>query len=434
MLLESLVGLIAVAVIDLIVLHRRSSADFYLAFRGFGRKCVAMGAITLLAVIFLEKKPEIFTFFMVCFLLPLYLLRRDFLIKQFLIQKEKGEDAGGSKFVLLSDALGVILMWFFGTAVVSMIIQAFFEQFPSMASKLNDLVFSTLISSVMIVALISRATAKFSSHGFWFNVGMRLDTRPTWQIVVMPIVIGLFFAFSSAWIIVERHFQPQTPLSEILASTDSPLAIVTFIILAIFIAPLVEEIVFRGYFYDIFRRTLGPNFALYFISIGFAFLHVGQYWGDWMAIGMVTLLGFTLTMLKAWSGTTVASVVTHYVYNSGVTILTAIMFMLSNPAYFKYQVYYDYLDTQKKEELLLEAINQDPQLFDGYNELAWLYAEEGENLERGLDLIETALNADAENLSYLDTRRELLERIGRHQEAEEINHYLLEKNFYTEEE
>ena len=93
-------------------------------------------------------------------------------------------------------------------------------------------------------------------------------------------------------------------------------------------------------------KIRGKKFAIYVIALVFAFLHLGQYWGDWLAIGMVTLLGFALTILRAYSGTTIASVIAHYVYNGGVTIIPIIMMILSNPAYFKYKTYFHSYDAQ----------------------------------------------------------------------------------------
>ena len=46
------------------------------------------------------------------------------------------------------------------------------------------------------------------------------------------------------------------------------------------------------------------------------------------------------------------------------------------------------------------------------NNLAWLYAEEGVQLERALDLSLRAVKSDPENVVYLDTYAELLYLLG----------------------
>jgi hypothetical protein len=217
-----------------------------------------------------------------------------------------------------------------------------------------------------------------------------------------------------------RPVQPQTPLNEIFDTAQSVSLILVFFFLAVCIAPLIEEIIFRGYFYRVIKERVGAKKTIYLIALTFAFFHVGQYWGDWMAIAMVTLLGFTLTILRAWTGTTVASVITHYVYNTGVMIIPIIMIAVSNPPYFQYTVRYFYHDARTKEALLKESIANDPDLVNAYNDLAWLYAEENKNLDMALKLVEKSLSYAPEQPAYLDTKAAILEKLGRVDEASSI--------------
>ena len=106
---------------------------------------------------------------------------------------------------------------------------------------------------------------------------------------------------------------------------------------------------------------------------------------------MVTILGFALTIMRAWSNTTIASAITHYIYNGGVTILPIIMMIIANPSYMKYQMHFDKHDSDTKERLLIESIQKEPDLANAYNDLAWLYSQENKNLDKALDLIERAL-------------------------------------------
>ena len=147
------------------------------------------------------------------------------------------------------------------------------------------------------------------------------------MVIVLPMAVGLALAYLSALIILHRSVQPSTPLHEVLEATQSPLLIFLFLFLAVVVAPFLEELIFRGYFYHVVSFIKGKGFAIFWISLVFAFLHVGQYWGDWVAVGMVTILGFALTALRAWTGTTLASVVMHYVYNAGVTLIPVFMLL-----------------------------------------------------------------------------------------------------------
>ena len=225
--------------------------------------------------------------------------------------------------VLTSDALGVILHWFF----IMGIIPAFFKIHFHAAgeeTELAELVVFAVFSFMALAVLIAYAARRFSTEGFWKNVGFIRGEGSFLRRYVIPFLLGLFFACLSATLIAGRAVQPETPLGHILETTHSPLAVLTFVVLAIVIAPLIEEIIFRGYFFRVITEVKGEPAAIVIISVIFGFMHVGQYWGDWAAIGMVFLLGFLLTILRAWTQTLTASIITHYTYNVGLMALSVV--------------------------------------------------------------------------------------------------------------
>ena len=201
-----------------------------------------------------------------------------------------------------------------------------------------------------------------------------------------------------------------------------------FLATAVLLAPLGEEIIFRGYFFRVLSVVKGPVWSAVIIALSFGLLHVEQYWGDWLAIGVVALLGVVLTLLRMWTQSTIASAVLHYVYNGGVTLLPIIFLIFSNAAYLQYQLKYPQLDFTAKEKLLQQSIENDPDLDTAYNDLAWLYAQEGTHLTEALELIDKALSYDPESAAYLDTKGEVLYRLGRFEEAIAIAEELVERD------
>ena len=371
-----------------------------------------------MVLFFSENRWEDIPPLILLFILPLYLLRRSRFTKLAVWEQEDRVP------MLLSSALGVIIVWTYAVVVFGFFVSGIMDLSPGAISEMGDLVLSAVFSSALIIALVYQSSQNFSNQGFQENVGLRKGNRPWVKVVLLPVVLGLFFAFFASYLAVSRHVQPQTPLNEVLETTRSLSLILIFLFLAICVAPLVEEIVFRGYFFHIIKEWVGAKKAIYSIALIFAFLHVGQYWGDWLAITMVTTLGFTLTILRAWTGTTVASVITHYVYNAGVSIIPIIMIAISNPAYLEYRAYYPYHDVQTKEALLKKSIAAQPDLADAYNDLAWLYAEEEKNLDAALELAGRALSYAPEHSAYLDTKAEVLKKLGRHEEAKSIRDQL----------
>lgn len=86
-------------------------------------------------------------------------------------------------------------------------------------------------------------------------------------------------------------------------------------LLAVFSAPLVEEIVYRGVLYPSFARKWGAAVGVSVATLLFALVHVPQYWGSWAAITTIVLLSLVLTLLRAWTGSVLPGIATHLVYN-----------------------------------------------------------------------------------------------------------------------
>ncbi|MCK5012618.1 MAG: CPBP family intramembrane metalloprotease [Candidatus Omnitrophica bacterium] len=406
---------------DSILFKQRDPELFKMAFQFSIWKILLSLLLILSVLIFCENRWEDLPLLVLLLVLPVYLLRRGRFVKS--MEWKGGQDIS----TLISSALGVIIVWFYGVIAFGLLTSAAMDLTAGAISEMGDLLLSVVFSSFLIVILVYRSSRHFSDQGFLTNVGLRKGNWPRVKVVLIPAVLGLSFALFSAYLSVTRKIQPQTPLSDVLETTQSFGLILAFLFLAICVAPLIEEIVFRGYFFHIIKQWLGIRGAVTIIALTFSFLHVGQYWGDWLAIAMVTALGFTLTILRAWSGTTVASVITHYVYNGSVTILPIIIMAISNPAYLEYKAYYSYHDAKTKEVLLRRSIAKQPDLPDAYNDLAWLYAGEEKNLDAALALIEKALSYAPDYPAYLDTKAEVLEKLGRYDEAKPIRDSLKEK-------
>ncbi len=80
---------------------------------------------------------------------------------------------------------------------------------------------------------------------------------------------------------------------------------------AVVIAPITEEILFRGYFYAVLKRVVGPVPAALGISLLFGAVHNN-------ALGMpgLTLLALGLTLAYEWSGSILVCIFMHAWFNA----------------------------------------------------------------------------------------------------------------------
>ncbi len=80
-------------------------------------------------------------------------------------------------------------------------------------------------------------------------------------------------------------------------------------------APLTEEIVYRGVVYSPLERAAGKGVAVAVVSLLFAGVHVLQYSNNIGVILVITILSFTLTLSRAYTGSLWPPFIIHLVFN-----------------------------------------------------------------------------------------------------------------------
>jgi hypothetical protein len=92
------------------------------------------------------------------------------------------------------------------------------------------------------------------------------------------------------------------------------------VLMAVLLAPVVEETIFRGYLYPLIARTFGITTGIAATGILFGLLHAPQLWGGWVQIGLLILVGIVFTYVRAVTRTVLGSYLLHVSYNSFISI------------------------------------------------------------------------------------------------------------------
>jgi uncharacterized protein len=87
------------------------------------------------------------------------------------------------------------------------------------------------------------------------------------------------------------------------------------LLMAVFVAPIVEETIFRGYIYPVVARRFGIPVGVVATGIVFGLLHAPQLRGAWVQIGLLVIVGVILTYARAVTRTVLASYLLHVSYN-----------------------------------------------------------------------------------------------------------------------
>ena len=112
--------------------------------------------------------------------------------------------------------------------------------------------------------------------------------------------------------------------------------------MAVLVAPLVEETVFRGYLYPLFAgkfsRLAGffglPAFdavrfgtvcGILITGVLFGLMHGSQLGWNWGLVSLLTLVGIVFTFARASTGTVLASFLMHLGYNSMIAVTSILV-------------------------------------------------------------------------------------------------------------
>jgi membrane protease YdiL (CAAX protease family) len=157
---------------------------------------------------------------------------------------------------------------------------------------------------------------------FWKTIGFEWPTpvKPVLGMLVCFLIaivlLGIGFAVTSFW------GGGKTQLDMLVESSIAARLATAFV--AVFTAPLVEELVYRGVLYSAIERALGTGVAIAAVSLLFAGVHVFQYVNNLSVITVITLLSITLTLVRAYSGKVLPSFMIHLVFNGIQSIIIAL--------------------------------------------------------------------------------------------------------------
>jgi membrane protease YdiL (CAAX protease family) len=105
--------------------------------------------------------------------------------------------------------------------------------------------------------------------------------------------------------------QDSQPIMQLFEHASDPSKRVPLIILAVAIAPISEEFVFRGFLYGVLKRFAGALPALFFSALLFALIHMHM-----PSLLPLFLLGAVLTLAYEFSGSLLVPMAMHAFFNT----------------------------------------------------------------------------------------------------------------------
>ena len=95
-----------------------------------------------------------------------------------------------------------------------------------------------------------------------------------------------------------------------------PFILAIFGVMAVTVAPLFEELLFRGFLQPLFTRTFGVIAGILITGVLFGALHAPEYKFVWQYAAAVSFVGVVLGIVRYRTGSIIPSTVMHACYNA----------------------------------------------------------------------------------------------------------------------
>jgi membrane protease YdiL (CAAX protease family) len=218
------------------------------------------------------------------------------------------------------DVLLIAIMFVFSDFVATACAAVYFlrvhhESLEELASDTRIIIPAQLVAYAITFLLMYLIITQGHHRPFWR--GMRWLWPPGGVAVVGLVVTGVPLALGISYLETVLPMPTHVPFERLFTSVN---AAYVMGVLAVVIAPFMEELFFRGFLYPVLRR-LGPGLAVVLTALAFAGVHGAQYGWAWAAVLLMFIVGLVLTMARALTGSVAPGFLIHVGYNLTLFVL-----------------------------------------------------------------------------------------------------------------
>jgi membrane protease YdiL (CAAX protease family) len=145
---------------------------------------------------------------------------------------------------------------------------------------------------------------------FWPAIGWKELNRPPAFYLFWGILLAISVAALSQLL---PKSSERMPIEELIRDRGSLILLAVY---GVAFAPAVEELVFRGFLYNVLERSRGPLLAVLVTSIVFSLPHASQYGWRWQNLLLLTYVGIIFGVVRARTQSVVPSTLLHVGYNA----------------------------------------------------------------------------------------------------------------------
>jgi len=226
--------------------------------------------------------------------------------------------------------LGIVIYYAAGRQLTQKQMEEIFQSKPQVAVGSNVVWFLVIFLFLYVTLAVLRELP------FWQTLGWRKLRKEAaapanpWIYFAGGIGLAVCVAIVSSRLKTPDHL----PIQDLFKSRSGALLLMA---MAVFLAPLVEETVFRGYLYPLFASSFaklasrfgsdpaaavrtGTSLGIALTGTLFGLMHGAQLGWTWGLVIMLVTVGIIFTFARARAGTVLASFLLHLGYNSMIAL------------------------------------------------------------------------------------------------------------------
>jgi membrane protease YdiL (CAAX protease family) len=215
--------------------------------------------------------------------------------------------------VLLIVGIAIASEFVLGTLVLVAAHFVFYKSTPFV--KLGEIPEVVLFNMVLVYVVVFAAMyrlAKLHTGKFW--PAIRWNWPQGWAgFLAAGAILYLALAGLALVLPLPKHL----PIDRFFGTPREAWIMSAF---AVTMAPLMEELFFRGFLYPVLARRIGMVASILIVGASFGLVHGAQLKYSW-AVLIIFLVGIALTTVRALTKSVAASFLVHVGYNATISIL-----------------------------------------------------------------------------------------------------------------
>jgi hypothetical protein len=216
--------------------------------------------------------------------------------------------------VVLIVAVTIASIIILPTIIIAIIKFFYFKNLPLLkVAQIPEVVLTAQFFMYVVVFIAMYKILKTRAGSFWPAIRWNWPSGSWAGFLLGGALVYFALAGLGALLPIPKHL----PIDRFFKNAREATIMSVF---AVTLAPLMEELFFRGFLYPVLARRFGMGVSIFLTGAAFGILHGAQLKYSW-AVLIIFLVGVVLTAVRAKTKSVAASFLVHVGYNGTLSIL-----------------------------------------------------------------------------------------------------------------